>query len=459
VAKELPGASLVEGVRFTVQAMVPNVVQGLFRRRRRAVAAATKLNVDGQAVGLIDGIRRGHGPGPVWVRVGTDKMLLVLTTEDVRRVLGGSPHPFAPDPDAKRRGMFHFQPDALTISRGTLWENRRRFTESVLDTGEPVHRLAARFAAVVAEETAAMLQEVDAARELDEGAGGGDGELRWDAFQAMLWRITRRVVLGDAARDDVEVTELLAKLMDEANGLPKERSEHFDPYMTRIGEYVAAAEAGSLVGLFDEAPSDEETRPEGQVTHWLFAMGDTLSTNAFRALALIATHPRQRKEVEAELEGASGNGGVDSAAGIASLEYLEGCLQEAMRLWPTTPFLSRETVEEVEWGAGTAPAGAQVLISNTFNHRDPERHEFANRFAPEAWTEGNAAEDWTFNHLSHGPQGCPGADLALFIGKGVLGNLLSKRQIRLLEPKLDPGKPLPHMLDFFSLRFAVEPRT
>jgi cytochrome P450 len=244
--------------------------------------------------------------------------------------------------------------------------------------------------------------------------------------------------------------------MDEANGLPKERSESFDPFMARIAEYVAAAEPGSLVGLFDEAPPDDETRVEGQVVHWLFAMGDTLSANAFRALALIASHPRQREAVQGELDAASGDGGLEGASGIASLEYLEACIEEAMRLWPTTPFLSRETVEEVEWDGGTAPAETQVLISNTFNHRDPERHEFANRFAPEAWTGGDAAEDWTFNHFSHGPQGCPGAGLALFVGKGVLANLLSKRQIRLLGPKLDPHKPLPHMLDFFSLRFAID---
>lgn len=30
-------------------------------------------------------------------------------------------------------------------------------------------------------------------------------------------------------------------------------------------------------------------------------------------------------------------------------------------------------------------------------------------------------------------------------------------QLRLLEPALDPHRPLPHMLDFFRLRFAVDP--
>ena len=448
MSPDLPSASLVEGVRFTLQAMVPNVVQGLFRRRPRAVAAATKLNADRHAVGLIGGIRRSHGPGPVWVRVGTDQMLLVLSTEDVRRVLEGSPDPFAPDPDAKRRGMSHFQPDALTISRGEAWENRRGFAEAVLDTAKPVHRLADRFVAVAREEGAVLLEEV---------GGAGSGELRWDAFHLAFQRITRRVVLGDAAGDDEELTDLLATLMDEANRLPKERSESFEPFMTKLRGYVEAAEAGSLVGLFGEAPSDVETRVERQLTHWLFAMGDTLPANAFRALALIASHPRQRAAVEAELAAAGGEGGWE-AGGVASLAYLEACLEEAMRLWPTTPVLSRETLGVTEWDGAPAPSGTQVLISNTFNHRDPERHEFADRFAPEEWTKGGAAEDWSFNHFSHGPQGCPGAGLALLLGKAVLADLMRQRRVRLLEPKLDPDQPLPHMLDFFRLRFAAEPR-
>jgi cytochrome P450 len=448
LSSDLPSASLVEGVRFTLQAMVPNVVQGLFRRRPRAVGVATKLNVDRHAVGLIGGIRRSHGPGPVWVRVGTDQMLLALSTGDVRRVLEGSPDPFAPDPDAKRRGMSHFQPDALTISRGEAWKNRRRFAEAVLDTAKPAHRLADRFVTVAREGGAALL---------DEFGGAGGGELRWDAFHLAFQRITRRVVLGDAAGDDEELTDLLATLMDEANGLPKERSESFEPFMAKLRGHVEAAEAESLVGLFGEAPSDEETRVERQLTHWLFAMGDTLPANAFRALALIASHPRQRAAVEAELAAAGGEDGLD-AGGVASLAYLEACLNEAMRLWPTTPVLSRETLEETEWDGAAAPTGTQVLISNTFNHRDPERHEFADRFAPEEWTEGGAAADWSFNHFSHGPQGCPGAGLALLIGKAVLADLVRQRRFRLLEPKLDADQPLPHMLDFFRLRLAAEPR-
>jgi cytochrome P450 len=259
-------------------------------------------------------------------------------------------------------------------------------------------------------------------------------------------------VLGGSARDDVELTDLLGAMMDEANKLPKDGpSEHLEPFLAGVRRYIEAAEPGSLVGLFAEAPADEQTKVERQVAHWLFAMGDTLFINLFRALAAIASHPRQLRKVEAELaERAPGR------EGTARLSHLEACLQEAMRLWPTTPLLSREMLEEIDWDGASVPAGTQVLISNTFNHRDRQRHEGAHRFEPEAWTEGDRAGDWSLNHFSHGPQGCPGSSLALLVGKATLASLLGRRRVRLLSPPLEPGGSLPEMLDFFQVRFALE---
>ena len=181
--------------------------------------------------------------------------------------------------------MEHFQPTALTISRDGAWEERRRFNEAVLDTGKPAHRLARRFATVIAQEGAALIDEIET---------DGDGFLDWDAFNLCVRRITLRAVLGDDARDDGRVFELLSKLMEEANGLPKERSEHYEPFRRRIEGYVADPEPESLVGLFADAPAGPDTDPAGQVPHWLFACGDTLAINAYRALALITTHPEQR---------------------------------------------------------------------------------------------------------------------------------------------------------------------
>ena len=434
MAREFPSASVLENVRFNALVVVPNALKGLFKPRRRAVAAATAAGVDGRAVGLLRGMSKSYGPGPVWVRLVGDRALLVLSRDDARRVLGGSPSPFASDPPSKRKGMTAFQPDALTISRDGPWENRRRFNEAVLDTGHE-HRFTDRFAAVVGEEADRMLRSADA---------DGGGELDWDRWQRAVRRITRRVVFGDGAADDESLTGLLGELMDEANGMPGAPSKRLPELMERIHGYVEAGEEGSLVGLFGEAPSDEVTKTDGQVPHWLFASHDTLAINAFRCLALLAGHPRENGEVEAELD-RSPNGGP----------YLEACLHEAMRLWPTTPMLARVTTTDVDWDGATVPEGTQVVIVNTFMHRDPDRHDFADRFAPEAWIDGGAADDWSFNHLSHGPQGCPGSGLALFLGRTLIARVLTERQIGLVNPKLDPGRPLPHMVDFFGIRIAL----
>ncbi len=95
------------------------------------------------------------------------------------------------------------------------------------------------------------------------------------------------------------------------------------------------------------------------------------------------------------------------------------------------------------------------MIVNTYMHRDPDRHEFANRFAPEVWIEGDAADDWAFNHLSHGPQGCPGVDLVKLVGGSALAAALDERRVAAVQPRIDPGKPMPHMLDFFSIRIEL----
>jgi cytochrome P450 len=224
--------------------------------------------------------------------------------------------------------------------------------------------------------------------------------------------------------------------MEEANSLPDSESERLAPFTERLEAYATDAEPGSLVARFAEAPKDARTKPAGQLPHWLFATQDTLAINCFRALAVIAAHPDARVRAREDAD------------------YRGACLQEAMRLWPTTPLLAREAAREIRWDGETLPKGTQVLISNTFMHRDPETHSAADRFTPEAWLSGDYASDWSFNHLSHGPQGCPGAALALAIGKAALAEALAGDP-ELAEPRLDPAKPLPHMLDFHAIRFTL----
>jgi cytochrome P450 len=182
----------------------------------------------------------------------------------------------------------------------------------------------------------------------------------------------------------------------------------------------------------------------------MFAMRDTLGANAYRALAAIVADPGVTRGVRREIDGAD----LDDASAYDGLTYLEGCLQEAMRLWPTTPLLARETTREVTLSGEKLDEGTQVMILNAFNHRDTEAVPDADRFNPNRWEGGE--RDYRYNHLSNGSQDCPGGPLVSLLGKAVLARILSEYELTLKEPELNMNGALPNMLDFFDIRFACK---
>jgi cytochrome P450 len=432
----LPSASPVTGARFVAAALLPALARGLFKPRRGAMKHLTSIDADRRTVEFLSGVRDKH-PGQ-GVRLFGGRMVVLWGQDAIREVLDRSADVYASDAGAKAKGMCHFQPDALTLSRGDDWRDRRPFNESVLAASERVHPSGERFVAVVADEVERLRI---------------DDRLEWDQFERMFDRITLRVVFGDRSRDDQELTELLEQLMSEANRIAglKENDAYRDFY-GRLDKHLADPEPGSLVARFAEAPQTDRTRVAQQVPHWIFAMRDTLSANAYRALAAIVADPEVERRAREEIAAAN----LSDPAAIDGLTYLGGCLHEAMRLWPTTPLLAREATRETTLAGEQLDEGTQVMIVNTFNHRDAAQVDDADWLKPERWAD--IGRDYRFNHLSNGSQDCPGGPLVLLLGKAVLARLLDEYELKLEQPELKAGKPLPHMLNFFETRFGVERR-
>jgi cytochrome P450 len=431
VPQDFPHASALEGIRFTAQVGVPNIVQGLFNKRELPVKIASRLGTDHLGYQLVEGLVKRHGPGPFYVRVAKDESLLITDPDDLKFVLGGSPDPFASDPEPKVKGMAAFQPDALTISRGDLWAQRRQFADAVCEPGKPIHKLAGAWTGVAA----------DAAAEL---AGK---PIRWEEIDRAFLKVIRRVVLGDSAAEDTAITDVLGELMSQGNKMPGVPGPQYPELIASIQRYVDKAEKGSLASLVAGAP----TPPggvAGQMVHWMFAMKANQAANVLRALAVLATHPEQQREARNEVSGAD----LSTAKGVASLKYLGGCLLEAMRLWPTVGLLVKVAHRDVEFPSGAVlPEGKQALIYNVFNHRNRARIPYADRFAPGEWVSGTAAQDWSFNFFSHGPQNCPGAGISIFLGQAVMANLLNAGPLSVSGVHLDPSKPLPHGVDLYGI--------
>lgn len=435
--RSLPRASVTQTLQVGALVVAPLLARGVIVRRPGAVRVAEAVDADTRAVRLLQRLRAVHGVGPLRLRVPGRNMALLLGPQDVRRVLEGSPEPFSPATREKRAALGHFQPHGVLVSTGEDRQVRRHLNERALDSARTVHRDADVMVQAIREEVDGLLAET-----------ARDGELTWPAYARSWWRLVRRVVLGDGARDDEVLTDDLRALRATANWAflhPRRRVLRAD-FDARLQRHLDRAEPGSLAAALARAPHPAGSEPEQQVPQWLFAF-DAGAWASYRALALLATHPEQLARAREEAS--------DRDLGTPQdLPFLRACLLESLRLWPTTPAVLRETTERTRWDGGPMPAGTSVLTYAPFFHRDEQNLAHAHRFAPETWLDGVADGDWPLIPFSAGPAECAGRNLVLHVTSSVLAMLVSAGPVELATPtRLSPAADLPGTLDPFRLRF------
>jgi len=398
-----------------VAVLAPIVAQGLIVRRPRMVALVRRWDLERRAAVVLRRLRwRYQDDDLLLLRVPGRRLVLVLTPDGVRRVLSGAPEPYAPASREKVAALGHFQPHGVLVSRGPVRAARRRYNEAVLDTGQPVHRLGATIEATIAEEVAAT---------------DLTGELTWDQFSALWWRIVRRTVLGAGARDDEQLVRLLNSLRADANWayLRPRRTALRERFEERLRWHLDRAEPGSLAAVLAETPADPDVDPAGQVPHWLFAF-DAAGIAAYRALSLPRTGTR------------------------ADLAHLQAAVLESVRLWPTTLVLLRDSTSDVDG----VPAGSTYVIVSQYFTRNLDAIEEPDRFEPERWFSGRAEDNWALLPFSRGPAACPGRNLVLFTTGSLLGRLLERYEIEPLVPL--ESDPLPVTYNHATLRYRITAR-
>jgi cytochrome P450 len=437
----LPQATLTDTAAFLLDVFLPNLAKGPIIRRPRAVALAQRLGLDDRAIRRMTKLDRKYPQGPLLLRLPGRNQALILKPGDLHQVLHHSPEPFSPASSEKRAALAHFEPRNVLISPGPERTVRRALQEQALDTNSPVHRLAGSFLPVVRQEADLLLERMDAQK-----------ELTWEDFTAAWHWVVRRVVFGDTARDDHEITDLLARLRKDANWsfLKPQRRELRDRFLHRVQVRMQTAEPGSLASAMAAMEPGSLTAPVDQIPQWLFAF-DPAGMATFRTLALLATHDEQSAQAGREVR--------HDTSDRQHLPYLRACVLESLRLWPTTPMILRQTTQPVHWDTGSMPAGCGVLIFTPYFHRDTRHLPHAHSFQPQTWlTEGTGDTGWPRVPFSEGPAACPGRHLVLMLTSAMIARLIEKRRFSLASAHpMVPGQKLPGTLNHFTLRFTAEP--
>lgn len=427
---------VLDTLRFNLRYVVPNILQGLFIRRPRWVALFARL--DDGFVSAGPRLRGLYGRNAAWVRFLSKPSLLLFDREVIQRVLDNSPDVYGP-PAAKCRGMAHFQPAAVTVSAGVDWQRRRAFNVAALGDPYADMELAAMVHAVCAEEGAAL---------------GAKAELRWADFAHTSQSIMLRVIFGRADEDHRVAHEMLRALMSRANWLIVRPSlRRLQAYQARLQELIASAARGSLAFRARSLPGAASIPIADQVTHWMFAMSDTLCENVARAAGVIHAIPRTRDLARQEVQ----NVNLRNPTAPGLLKYIRACLEETMRLWPSTPFIVRKALHADTICGQRITPGDQLVIPNVLNHVDPTAIAAALEWYPERWLEHSQPSN--FYHLSGGAQSCAGAEIARYVGTQFLAQLVNSGEFHTRNPRIVSAQRLPASYNPFAIRLvAANPR-
>jgi cytochrome P450 len=194
------------------------------------------------------------------------------------------------------------------------------------------------------------------------------------------------------------------------------------------------------------APMSEKQLIDNLVT-FLVAGHENTAKALTWALYLLARAPEWRQSIRDEVVAVAGEEQV-RAEHLDKLVVTKAVLEEAMRLYPPAPAMTRQAACTTELGGKTIPEGANVVISIFVLHRhrrlwdDPDRFD-PDRFLPERRAKVLRTQ---FMPFGFGPRTCIGASFAMMEGVAILATL-----IRGAEFEWD-GRHLPEPLSRVTLR-------
>lgn len=309
---------------------------------------------------------------------------------------------------------------SLFINHGPVWAERREVVARLLHPSRlPV------FHPAMTEAAEALCAT---------WAAGGVRDVAADLSEATT-RIMLRTVFGKGARpaSAARIAALLSRYQDVVRpvdvgwllGLP-ERWTGVQGLAARrtaralraaIAEELAAAGAGEG-GLLPElrAARREDGTPvldEGalldEVGMLLLAGSETSAATLAWALLLLAHDPARLARLREELAPLAGR--VPEVAEMASLPYTRAVLQEALRLYPPVPFLTRRALAPDRIRRWEVPPDTLVMAAPWLIQRKPGLWEEPERFRPERFLDpaARAIPKHAFIPFGLGPRICAGA--------------------------------------------------
>ncbi|MFC4172352.1 cytochrome P450 [Microvirga sp. GCM10011540] len=216
-----------------------------------------------------------------------------------------------------------------------------------------------------------------------------------------------------------------------------------------VGELIEGRRA--LLARGDPAPRDlltlllEAADPEtgkglsdielrANIVTFIGAGHETTANALSWSLYLLSQDERARSRIEQEVDEVLGEGPFEPHH-LEGLVYTRAVLDEAMRLYPPAPFLSRAAVEDDQIGDLHIPAGSIVTVAPYVLHRHRTLWDHPDAFRPERFLpeERGRIDRFAYLPFGAGPRVCIGASFSLQEAVIVLASIVRAVRLDLVE--------------------------
>ncbi|CAH2108030.1 unnamed protein product [Euphydryas editha] len=186
------------------------------------------------------------------------------------------------------------------------------------------------------------------------------------------------------------------------------------------------------VGLLDNQGIREE------VDTFIFAGHDTTAVAMTYMMMALANEPEIQDKIHDEICQVLGDSDRSPTTDdLSQMQYLECCMKESLRLYPSAPLIARYLREETVLGDYTVPADTTAFIFIYDLHRRADVFPDPERFIPERFLPDNCAKRHPYAYIpfSAGPRNCIGQKFAMLEMKTIMCQILKRFR---LEPITKP---------------------
>ncbi|CAL1528650.1 unnamed protein product [Lymnaea stagnalis] len=182
----------------------------------------------------------------------------------------------------------------------------------------------------------------------------------------------------------------------------------------------------------------EDIREE--VDTFMFEGHDTTAAAMNWATHLIGSNPEVQAKVHEEVDKVFGDSDRDATRDdLKELKYLECCIKEALRLFPSVPVFARSITEDLSLGDYTIPKDTTVVIVTVAMHRNPDIFPNPDDFVPERFFLENTKSRHPYSYIpfSAGPRNCIGQKFAMMEEKTILSHLFRNFAVKSMQKRED----------------------